>query len=214
MLPLTFLRMRRTASAAHSQPAGAKRHVGHHEVIYGGIVVKMIEFCRCMIVLAAVAAFALCASAAGAQTVSAADREALAGPWVGRWDSETHEYGATMSLTIGADGSVEGKIDWTLRSSNRPDYKSKVYLGPRYLGRARLFEALAVIEEARRTPGPSLSQIALRSIRATFSISSRSRCPSRSEPSISVANLHLTNKQCGAIVRLQILTERDSTVRC
>jgi hypothetical protein len=102
--------------------------VGYHEVIYGGIVVKIIEFCRCMIVLAAVAAFALCASAAGAQTVSAADREALAGPWVGRWDSDTHEYGATMSLTIGADGSVEGKIDWTLRSSNRPDYKSKVGL--------------------------------------------------------------------------------------
>ena len=156
MLPLTFLRMRRTASAAHSQPAGAKRHVGHHEVIYGGIVVKMIEFCRCMIVLAAVAAFALCASAAGAQTVSAADREALAGAWVGRWDSETHEYGATMSLTIGADGSVEGKIDWTLRSSNRPDYKSKVGLkGVEYVRGTFLSSASVLSIDGYRLDDPN-----------------------------------------------------------
>jgi len=60
-----------------------------------------------------------------AQTVSQADRAALAGPWKGLWVSDTHEYEASLTMQVAASGRIEGTITWTLRKSNRPDYQSK-----------------------------------------------------------------------------------------
>jgi hypothetical protein len=79
-----------------------------------------------LIALAAVTAVAIWSFASGAQDLSAQDRLALAGPWIGSWSSDTHEYHAVMTLSADGSGGIEGKIDWTLRRSNRPDYQSKI----------------------------------------------------------------------------------------
>ncbi len=81
---------------------------------------------------------------AGAQNVSDADREALAGPWNGVWTSNTHVYDASLRMEVAADGQVEGAIIWTLRKSNRPAYQSKIgktgteYVRGRFDARASL----------------------------------------------------------------------------
>ena len=61
-----------------------------------------------------------------AQGLTDADRTALAGPWTGLWNSNTHEYGASLTMKVAADGAVEGQITWTLRKSNRKDYQGKI----------------------------------------------------------------------------------------
>ena len=71
-------------------------------------------------------AFAALPDLAAAQSVSDADRTSLAGPWTGMWNSNTHEYGATLTMKVAADGAIEGEIAWTLRKSNRPDYQGKI----------------------------------------------------------------------------------------
>jgi hypothetical protein len=69
---------------------------------------------------------AVLAGSAAAQGVSEADRAALAGPWKGLWLSDTHEYEASLTLVVAANGQAEGSITWTLRKSNRPDYQPKI----------------------------------------------------------------------------------------
>jgi hypothetical protein len=81
---------------------------------------------RCTLVLAALTALVGCPGLSSAQAVADADRQILAGPWIGIWNSDTMEYGASVSLSVAADGSIEGKIDWTLRKSGRADYASKI----------------------------------------------------------------------------------------
>ncbi len=76
-------------------------------------------------------ALTLCAALtamAAAQGLSEADRAALAGPWKGLWLSDTHEYEASLKMTVAASGQAEGAITWTLRKSNRPDYQNKLGL--------------------------------------------------------------------------------------
>lgn len=78
------------------------------------------------IVAIALVAWAVSTGVTNAQTVSQADRAALAGPWKGNWSSDTHEYEASLTMQVAASGRIDGAITWTLRKSNRPDYQSKI----------------------------------------------------------------------------------------
>lgn len=71
-------------------------------------------------------AFGAFAGIAAAQSVPAADREALSDLWTGLWQSDTHEYEAAVRLTVQASGRIDGAITWTLRKSNRADYQDKI----------------------------------------------------------------------------------------
>jgi hypothetical protein len=87
----------------------------------------MKAFARTLQFLAlALALWAAVPGLAGAQTVSDADREALAGPWNGVWTSDTHVYDASLRMEVTADGQIEGAFTWKLRKSNRPAYQSKI----------------------------------------------------------------------------------------
>jgi len=59
--------------------------------------------------------------------VSDADRAALAGPWKGTWTGNKFGYKAVMTLAVGADGSVDGSINWTL--STVPNSKAEHLIG-------------------------------------------------------------------------------------
>ena len=78
--------------------------------------------------LAVIACLLVLPPAVLAESVSEADRAALAGPWRGLWRSDAHDYDASIMLNVTKAGQVEGTINWTLRKSPRPDYQSKIGL--------------------------------------------------------------------------------------
>lgn len=52
-----------------------------------------------------------------------------AGTWKGSWDSpDGSVYSATVQLTVAADGSVDGTIDWKLTAARRTDLNPKIGL--------------------------------------------------------------------------------------
>lgn len=50
----------------------------------------------------------------------------MAGPWHGFWKAENYLYEAEMKLDVGADGSIEGAIDWTLRETSDTSLKDRI----------------------------------------------------------------------------------------
>jgi hypothetical protein len=64
---------------------------------------------------------------ANAQTITAAEQAAVAGPWSGRWTApEGWLYEAAMTLRVAASGTVDGEINWTMRKSPRPADQKKL----------------------------------------------------------------------------------------
>lgn len=60
-----------------------------------------------------------------------APRSAINGRWAGFWVSYSSEsqgflYEATMTLAVGANNAVDGRIDWVLRKSPRAAEQAKV----------------------------------------------------------------------------------------
>lgn len=78
------------------------------------------------IAAAGLLAVAVWTGTAVAESVSADDRVALSDAWTGLWQSDTHEYEATLKLTVAASGRIDGAITWKLLKSNRPNYQSKI----------------------------------------------------------------------------------------
>ncbi|HZX84722.1 MAG TPA: hypothetical protein VFF19_14230 [Reyranella sp.] len=81
-----------------------------------------------MRLLAALALLVFAASAS-AQTKSPLPVSDLAGDWHGQWTSPSgYLFAATLSLTVAADGSADGRFVWTLKRSPLAEEQRKLGL--------------------------------------------------------------------------------------
>ena len=118
---------------------------------------------QCMNMFGALAVLGLvimCAvtpDAAIAQTVSASDRAALAGPWDGIWTGRGFRYQARMTLDVTASGAIEGAIEWTLLVSPRPNEAGKIGMKGTEFVRGRFDAAASVLNfEGYRKDDPNV----------------------------------------------------------
>ncbi len=90
--------------------------------------------------------------------IPAAAKEALGNTWSGTWTSpEGYVYDAELKLQLGASGSLEGSIRWTLQKApeTRPDYAGKIGAkGVEYVWGTYKPQARAVEMEGYRRDDP------------------------------------------------------------
>ena len=70
------------------------------------------------VVLGLVLALAPALASAQGVNVAADAQAALAGPWIGTWTSGPYVYDGEMTLSVSAEGEVDGQIVWTLREAD------------------------------------------------------------------------------------------------